>query len=38
MVLARAKLIGADAKRIRAVAELIGMLTGLLCVVLRYVG
>src|SRR5436305_1777742 len=37
MVLARAKLIGAEAKKIRAVAQLIGMLTGLLYVVLPYV-
>jgi hypothetical protein len=37
MVLAKAKLIGAEAKKIRAVAQLIGMLTGLLYVVLPYI-
>lgn len=38
MVLARAKLIGAEAKRIRAVAHVIVALTGLLLAVLRYGG
>jgi hypothetical protein len=38
MVLARAKLIGAEAKRIRAIAQLIAALTGLLLAALHYVG
>ena len=35
MVLARSKLTGAEAKKMRAVAELIGMLIGLLYVLLH---
>jgi hypothetical protein len=38
IALARAKLTGAEAKKIQAIAALVGALTGLLYVVLPYVG